>query len=150
MQARSDLTTDIYEEIDRLKFTLDHVGAYVFTKDTEGRYTYANDMVCKLYGLPLGDIVGRRAYWHFNGHNEEALPWPCWSLILTCLRALTIPMAMHLVTHYIKAIVDACRKTLRDADLMGRLGGDEFVIVVSDTDEAGRGCWRRALSPTNN
>lgn len=41
-----------------LRFTLDHVGAYVYTKDKERRYTYANAMVCELFGEPLEKIVG--------------------------------------------------------------------------------------------
>lgn len=49
----------LFEENQRLKFTLDHVGAYVFTKDTEGRYTYANDMVCALFGQPLEHVIGQ-------------------------------------------------------------------------------------------
>jgi diguanylate cyclase (GGDEF)-like protein/PAS domain S-box-containing protein len=48
------------EENLRLRLTLDQVGAYVFTKDLEGRYTYANDMVCALFGQPLERIVGCR------------------------------------------------------------------------------------------
>ncbi|MBI2305825.1 MAG: PAS domain S-box protein [Rhodocyclales bacterium] len=47
------------EEIARLRSALDDVGAYVFTKDREGRYTYANRMVCELFGAPLAGIVGR-------------------------------------------------------------------------------------------
>ncbi|WP_375748343.1 diguanylate cyclase [Vibrio sp. HN007] len=46
------------EEVHRLKFTLDHAGAYVFTKDIEGRYTYANDMVCELFGQRLERVIG--------------------------------------------------------------------------------------------
>jgi diguanylate cyclase (GGDEF)-like protein/PAS domain S-box-containing protein len=31
----------------------------VYTKDIEGRYTYANAMVCELFGRPLDQIIGR-------------------------------------------------------------------------------------------
>jgi len=41
-----------------LQTTLDHIGTYVFLKDTEGRYTYANKLVCELFGFPLEEIVG--------------------------------------------------------------------------------------------
>ena len=46
------------EQIQRLSETLDHVGAYVFTKDQQGRYTYANKMVCDLFESPLNEIIG--------------------------------------------------------------------------------------------
>ncbi len=57
----TDKKTDLdslSEEVQRLRFTLDHVGAYVFTKDTCGRYTFANDMVCELFGQNLDSIIG--------------------------------------------------------------------------------------------
>ncbi|XZG69095.1 sensor domain-containing diguanylate cyclase [Chitinibacteraceae bacterium HSL-7] len=41
-----------------LQQVLDEVGAYVFTKDMDGRYTYANRLVLELLGLTLDDIVG--------------------------------------------------------------------------------------------
>lgn len=47
-------------EIFTLRNTLDHVGAYVFIKDTECRYTYANKMVCDLFGASLSEVVGKK------------------------------------------------------------------------------------------
>lgn len=38
---------------------LDNVGAYVFTKDTSGRYTCANKMVGDLFGKSLNEITGQ-------------------------------------------------------------------------------------------
>ncbi|MGA1480514.1 MAG: PAS domain-containing protein, partial [Candidatus Nanopelagicales bacterium] len=38
---------------------LDSLDIAVYSKDREGRYTYANRMVCDLFGAPLADIVGR-------------------------------------------------------------------------------------------
>ena len=37
---------------------LDALDIAVYSKDTEGRYTYANRMVCELFGAPLSEIVG--------------------------------------------------------------------------------------------
>lgn len=51
-------SAQLSEENHRLRFTLEHVGAYVFTKDTEGRYTYANDMVCELFGQRFERVIG--------------------------------------------------------------------------------------------
>jgi len=47
------------QERDTLKQTLDGVGAYVFVKDTKGRYTYANEKVCEFLGFSGEDILGR-------------------------------------------------------------------------------------------
>lgn len=37
---------------------LDALDIAVYSKDREGRYTYANRMVCDLFGAPLSEIVG--------------------------------------------------------------------------------------------
>lgn len=38
---------------------LDNLGAYVYCKDKNYRYTYANQLVCELFETPSGDIVGK-------------------------------------------------------------------------------------------
>jgi PAS domain S-box-containing protein len=38
---------------------LDNVGAYIYIKDPEYRYTYANGAVCRLFGVEREQIVGR-------------------------------------------------------------------------------------------
>lgn len=38
---------------------LDGIGSYVFTKDLQGRYTYANAKVCELFGRSLEQVLGR-------------------------------------------------------------------------------------------
>ncbi|MBV8667343.1 MAG: diguanylate cyclase [Burkholderiaceae bacterium] len=45
-------------QVRSLQSTLDHVGAYVYTKDMEGRYTYANKMVCNLFCVALAQVIG--------------------------------------------------------------------------------------------
>ena len=37
----------------------------------------------------------------------------------------------------LKAVVQACRATLRDIDTLGRLGGEEFAVLLPETDLAG-------------
>ncbi len=49
----------IAEENRRLRAILDRLETYVYTKDLEGRYTYANDLVCSLFGRPLEQVLGR-------------------------------------------------------------------------------------------
>jgi diguanylate cyclase (GGDEF)-like protein/PAS domain S-box-containing protein len=48
----------LQQQIRRLQAVLDEVGAYVFTKDTEGRYTYANRLVLELFGRSAEEVVG--------------------------------------------------------------------------------------------
>lgn len=78
MDTLTDLLT---AKIRQLETTLDHVGAYVYTKDMEGRYTYANKMVCELFGCPLEHVIGAM--------DEEFLTFlsltSCVSMTAVCL-----------------------------------------------------------------
>jgi two-component system cell cycle sensor histidine kinase/response regulator CckA len=47
------------ESESRLNTILDNVGAYIFIKDTNYRYTYANRKVCELFGCTLEEIQGK-------------------------------------------------------------------------------------------
>lgn len=52
-------TTDpLTTKIQQLQTTLNQVGAYIFTKDLAGRYTFANKLVCELFGYPLEEVIG--------------------------------------------------------------------------------------------
>lgn len=55
-----------------LREVVNSTGAYIFTKDILGRYTYANNLVCELFGVSLGEIVGRddSAFFDMNFSNE--------------------------------------------------------------------------------
>lgn len=52
-------TAELEESRERLRQILDSVDAYIFIKDLEGRYVYANRRVCTLFGLSGQEIVGR-------------------------------------------------------------------------------------------
>lgn len=39
---------------------LDEVGAYIFTKDCDGYYTYANRLVLELFNVSLSELIGRK------------------------------------------------------------------------------------------
>lgn len=41
-----------------LESAMDNVGAYIFTKDLNGRYTYVNSMVLELFDKPLEEVIG--------------------------------------------------------------------------------------------
>lgn len=43
---------------------MERVGAYCYAKDRQGRYTFANDAVCQLFGVPLARVLG---------HTDEGL-----------------------------------------------------------------------------
>jgi len=61
------------DEVAILKTVLDQVGAHIFAKDTDGRYTYANRQVCELFGCGLEDIIGRTDADFFDRERSEDL-----------------------------------------------------------------------------
>jgi PAS domain S-box-containing protein len=57
----------------RLNTILDNVGAYIFIKDTQYRYTYANNKVCELFGRKLEDITGHSDADFFSAESVEEI-----------------------------------------------------------------------------
>ncbi|REL34545.1 sensor domain-containing diguanylate cyclase [Thalassotalea euphylliae] len=45
-------------QLDVLKLVLDNIGACVFIKDTNGCYTYVNQLVCEMFNRPKEEIIG--------------------------------------------------------------------------------------------
>jgi diguanylate cyclase (GGDEF)-like protein/PAS domain S-box-containing protein len=58
MQNNSLDVDSLLQQNQQLQTTLDHVGAYIFTKDLQGRYTFANKLVCELFGKRLDKVIG--------------------------------------------------------------------------------------------
>ena len=54
------LNSELTDQVLILQTTLDHIGAYVYTKDLQGRYTYVNQKVCELFDCPLEEIIGNK------------------------------------------------------------------------------------------
>lgn len=52
-------TAELRASEDKLSTILNSVDAFIFIKDTELRYLYANRQVCELFGKPLSEIVGQ-------------------------------------------------------------------------------------------
>lgn len=52
---------------------VDNLGAYVFCKDTEFNYTYANQQVCELFNCPLEEIIGHNDYKFFGEDTGKKL-----------------------------------------------------------------------------
>lgn len=51
---------------------LDSLGVYVYTKDRDGNYVYANQPVQELFGHPLAEIVGKddSAFFDLDRSND--------------------------------------------------------------------------------
>jgi len=45
-------------ELMSYKAMLDSLGAYIYSKDSNGKYTYVNHKVCELFNKPLEEIIG--------------------------------------------------------------------------------------------
>ena len=52
-------TRHLRESEDRLATILNSVDAYIYIKDLQRRYQYANRKVCELFGKPLDAVIGR-------------------------------------------------------------------------------------------
>ncbi|MGB1237688.1 MAG: sensor domain-containing diguanylate cyclase, partial [Pseudomonadales bacterium] len=52
---------------------LDNLGAYVFCKDRDYKYTYANQLVCELFNLPLEQIIGYDDHHFFGTQTADHL-----------------------------------------------------------------------------
>lgn len=52
-------TSHLKASEDRLNTILDSVEAYIYIKDTQLRYQYANRKVCELFGQPLAQVIGK-------------------------------------------------------------------------------------------
>jgi len=75
MSSNTDKNTDGLEsQVEALQATLDSLGTYIFTKNLEGQYTYANQMVCELFGYPSEEIIGHDDSKFFSlEHSTEVI-----------------------------------------------------------------------------
>ena len=53
-------------EVSELQTVLNNTDAYIFTKDTQGRYTFVNQKVCDLFGKSYDEIVGKTDHHFFD------------------------------------------------------------------------------------
>ncbi|SMC25880.1 PAS domain S-box-containing protein/diguanylate cyclase (GGDEF) domain-containing protein [Andreprevotia lacus DSM 23236] len=63
----------LLDEVLGLRTILENVGAYIYTKDLDGRYTYVNSLVCQLFGRTLAEIVGQTDEAFFDLHLSDEL-----------------------------------------------------------------------------
>lgn len=66
-------STQVQRELEHLKSIFNETGAYMFTKDLEGRYTYANQAVLDLFGCTLSELQGHDDSAFFDLHISDAL-----------------------------------------------------------------------------
>ncbi|HHQ4691063.1 TPA: sensor domain-containing diguanylate cyclase [Aeromonas veronii] len=52
-------STRLQHELDHLRSIFNEMGAYLFTKDLDGRYIYANQAVLELFGCTLAELQGK-------------------------------------------------------------------------------------------
>ncbi len=53
-------------ELENFKNIIDETKAYIFTKDTNGCYTFANKLVLKLFKVPLDELIGKDDSYFFD------------------------------------------------------------------------------------
>lgn len=59
-------------ELQRLKTVVNEVGTYIYTKDLEGKYTFANNLVLELFEASLDEVIGKddSAFFNLELSNE--------------------------------------------------------------------------------
>lgn len=60
-------------QIDTLITVLNEVGAYIYIKDIDGKYTYANSLVLELFGVNLEELKGKDDYAFFDEKQIQGL-----------------------------------------------------------------------------
>ena len=69
----ADKTRHLRASEDRLATILNSVDAYIYIKDTELRYQYANRKLCELFDRPLAQVVGSTDSEFFDATTVERL-----------------------------------------------------------------------------
>lgn len=59
-------TKGLLESEAKLNTILDSVEAYIYIKDTQYRYVYANKKTCDLFGMTLGELIGHEDHEFFD------------------------------------------------------------------------------------
>lgn len=54
-----DNAAQLEPALDSYRLLLDEVGAFIYTADLQGRYTYANRLVLEMLGRPLAQVIGK-------------------------------------------------------------------------------------------
>ncbi len=68
-----EVKRQLKESEERLVTILDNVGAAIFIKDAQYRYTYVNQMVCEIFGKTAAEILGRSDEAFFSPASVEEI-----------------------------------------------------------------------------
>jgi len=63
----------VFDDIEQLRFALDNVPVYVYIKDRESRYIYANKLTLQLFGCSADELIGRSDSHFFPPDTVEYL-----------------------------------------------------------------------------
>lgn len=66
-------STRLQHELDHLKSVFNEMGAYLFTKNLDDRYTYANQAVLDLFGCTLDELQGQDDTSFFSFEESNAI-----------------------------------------------------------------------------
>ena len=66
-------TRDLLDERERLKVIVNGVGAYIYIKDTDFRFQFANRALCELFDRSEAEILGQNDYDFFESASVETL-----------------------------------------------------------------------------
>ena len=66
-------TRGLLESEQKLATVLDSVEAYIYIKDIQSRYLYANKKTCDLFGKTLDDVIGQDDYAFFDEKGANTL-----------------------------------------------------------------------------
>lgn len=73
IEVRKKAEKDLFESKQYLDTILENVGAYIFIKDINYRYTYVNRKVCELFGHTYQDIIGKDDTAFFSADSIEEI-----------------------------------------------------------------------------
>jgi len=71
--ARKAAEAELYESRQKLAAIFDNAAAYIFLKDRDGRYLFANKLTCELFGVTAETLVGSRDSAYFPPETAQRL-----------------------------------------------------------------------------
>ncbi|MGB1263274.1 MAG: PAS domain-containing protein [Cognaticolwellia sp.] len=72
MSDKNKTVKALQQQLQVMSNVLDNIGSFVYSKDLNGKYTYANADVAKLFNTPVQEIIGKddSQFFDLNVSNE--------------------------------------------------------------------------------